>query len=291
MDGRARRFTVADPADGRTLLTVRPYYWGDDPDAGLLANLEAPGIGLEVSWYKYMFRDATSSLPVDDELVSRLTDMLRPVLDSMAARRDARWDPIPLLRARGETGPRDPYGERLHPGRRFGFDVILNGDGNGGEWIAAAPSPPARPPAARPPPLPGGPIASEDTRGRGGAGMATAHRRSRHADGRRPRRLTACAVGGDAWRWTHGGRGLEHVPLPAATEAGTPHGAPRLSAFPQRPAWMSASAGGRGMPQAPRGPTAWERRARRIRLQLHARPDERAVPAHDEHDPRVFRLP
>lgn len=139
MDGRARRFTVADPADGRTLLTVRPYYWGDDPDAGLLANLEAPGIGLEVSWYKYMFRDATSSLPVDDELVSRLTDMLRPVLDSMAARRDARWDPIPLLRARGETGPRDPYGERLHPGRRFGFDVILNGDGNGGEWIAAGP--------------------------------------------------------------------------------------------------------------------------------------------------------
>ena len=69
----------------------------------------------------------------------------------MAARRDARWDPIPLLRARGETGPRDPYGERLHPGRRFGFDVILNGDGNGGEWIAAGPvAPPARPPRCSP---------------------------------------------------------------------------------------------------------------------------------------------
>ena len=40
---------------------IRPYYWGDDPKIAEKPNFVYKPTGLEISWYKYPFRDAYSS--------------------------------------------------------------------------------------------------------------------------------------------------------------------------------------------------------------------------------------
>ena len=40
---------------------IRPYYWGDDPKIYHLPNFEYYPTDLEISWYKYPFRDSYSN--------------------------------------------------------------------------------------------------------------------------------------------------------------------------------------------------------------------------------------
>ncbi|MBT1162803.1 hypothetical protein [Bifidobacterium sp. SO1] len=79
-----RGLDVHDPRSGVLLLRTRAYWWGDgdDPESAL-PNLEIPALGFSLDWYKYMFRDSYSNLPLTLGLVNRMYGLLMPVLAEM----------------------------------------------------------------------------------------------------------------------------------------------------------------------------------------------------------------
>lgn len=81
----ARGVEVHGVQGGGTLLLTRSYWWGDDesPEAGL-PNLEVPSMGFQLSWYKYMFRDAYSNRPLTVGLVRDFRRLLRAELEALA---------------------------------------------------------------------------------------------------------------------------------------------------------------------------------------------------------------
>lgn len=40
------------------VFTIRPYYWGEDPEKAALPNFLYKPTGLVIKWYKYAFRDS-----------------------------------------------------------------------------------------------------------------------------------------------------------------------------------------------------------------------------------------
>jgi hypothetical protein len=61
---------------------IRGYYWGDcdceedhvDDCPCVLPNFVHKKTGLELSWYKYPFRDSYSNLPLTEELMSKIVE-------------------------------------------------------------------------------------------------------------------------------------------------------------------------------------------------------------------------
>ena len=58
------------------ILTVRPYYWGDDDFLESLPNFVFKEDGLEISWYKYALRGAFSSRPLDSSYIRSVFDRI-----------------------------------------------------------------------------------------------------------------------------------------------------------------------------------------------------------------------
>ena len=44
------------------IFSIEPYYWGDDEDIAILPNFVYKPSNIEMSWYKYPFRDAYSNI-------------------------------------------------------------------------------------------------------------------------------------------------------------------------------------------------------------------------------------
>jgi hypothetical protein len=48
------------------VFILRPYYWGDDESKADLPNFVYKPEGIEISWYKYPFRDAYCSKNINE---------------------------------------------------------------------------------------------------------------------------------------------------------------------------------------------------------------------------------
>ena len=88
-----RRIDVVDPNTGDVLMTVRSYWWGDydTPENRANAdkpNLEVPGLGFKMDWYKYYGRDSYTNTPLDTKTLDSIMEILRPALDE-----SSRWLP------------------------------------------------------------------------------------------------------------------------------------------------------------------------------------------------------
>ena len=49
------------------MFTIRPYYWGDDPDIADLPNFLFKPENVWIKWYKYALRDAYSNYDLTEE--------------------------------------------------------------------------------------------------------------------------------------------------------------------------------------------------------------------------------
>lgn len=53
-------------------FTLRPYYWGDDEEVIHLPNFVYKPDNLYISWYKYPFRGAFSSAPINEAYLKKI---------------------------------------------------------------------------------------------------------------------------------------------------------------------------------------------------------------------------
>lgn len=62
------------------VFSINPYYWGDDDSIAEEPNFFYKPDGIEICWYKYMFRDSYSNVPLSYE---KLVEIFRKSLESM----------------------------------------------------------------------------------------------------------------------------------------------------------------------------------------------------------------
>ena len=60
---------------------IEPYYWGDDDDIAELPNFIYKPENIEISWYKYWFRDSYSNVPLDVDKAREIFKACRKSMD------------------------------------------------------------------------------------------------------------------------------------------------------------------------------------------------------------------
>ncbi len=67
------------------LFTIRPFYWGDSDEVYRMPNFVFKPWSLEISWYKYPFRDAYSNCHMTDDMWDELIQSCKDYYDSLCS--------------------------------------------------------------------------------------------------------------------------------------------------------------------------------------------------------------
>lgn len=66
------------------LLSIRPYYWGDNDAVSELPNFETNITDIKIQWYKYALRAATSNVALTPTRINRLFDEIERQIMTVA---------------------------------------------------------------------------------------------------------------------------------------------------------------------------------------------------------------
>lgn len=62
------------------VFILRPYYWGDSEEISKKPNFVFKPTGLEISWYKYPFRDSYANMPISRKELMEIIDQCKKSL-------------------------------------------------------------------------------------------------------------------------------------------------------------------------------------------------------------------